>query len=183
MLNYNRVRRVLSTWGNKFSEKLKNYLRSDGFKASGETIASIKPRVSKKGETLNLQFESKAKQGRTKIYTIPDVINRGRKKNSPISDRPPYKDIEQWILAKGVTLRDQKSGKFARKSELNVTRAAIAISRSINKKGTIKRKNYTGTNMYETLFAPEQENMKLEIANAHREDVRAYMKRQNKNIK
>ena len=60
---------------------------------------------------------------------------------------------------------------------------AIAISRSINKEGTIKRKNYNGANMYETLFVPEQENMKLEIANAHRQDVMDYMKTQNKNIK
>lgn len=183
MLNYPLLRNTLVSWGDKFTQKLKNYFRTEGFKATGETIDQIKPVVSSEGDNFKLEFESKAKQGRTKLYTISDVINKGRKKNSPIDDRPPYKDIEQWIIAKGVTLRDQKSGKFTTKSELNVTRAAIAISRSINKEGTIKRKNYTGANMYESLFVPEQENMKLEIANAHREDVRAYMKRQNKNIK
>jgi len=181
MLNYNRVRRVLSTWGNKFSEKLKNYLRNDGFKATGETIASIKPRVSKKGETLNLQFESKANTGKKGTYTISDIINRGRKPQ--VDNPPPYKSIEQWIMAKGVTLKDYKTGRFIKKDALNVKRAAIAISKSIDRKGTIERKGNTGANMYQSLFVPEQETMKLEIANAYEQDVRAYMKRQNKNIK
>lgn len=182
MLNYNRVRRVLSTWGVKFSEKLKNYLRNDGFKATGETIASIKPKVSKKGETLNLQFESKANTGKKGTYTISDIINRGRKPGEP----PPYvksTPIEEWIMAKGVTLKDYKTGRFIKKDALNVKRAAIAISKSIGRKGTIERKGNTGANMYQSLFVPEQEAMKLEIANAYEQDVRAYMKRQNKNIK
>jgi len=179
MLNYNRVRRVLSTWGVKFSEKLKNYLRNDGFKATGETIASIKPKVSKKGETLNLQFESKAKTGKKGTYTISDIINRGRKPGEPT----PYRPIEQWIMAKGITLKNYKTGKFVKKDQKNVKRAAIAISKSIGRKGLIQRKGYTGANMYQSLFVPEQEAMKLEIANAYEQDVRAYMKRQNKNIK
>jgi len=183
MLAYTRVRTALKTWGDKFSEKLKNFLRNDGFKATGGTIDQIKPVVSTEGDNLKLEFESKAKVGRSKTYTIVDIIDKGRKKNSPIEDRPPYKAIEEWILAKGVTIRNQKSGKFAKKDELNARRAAIAISRSINKEGTIKRKGGTGARLYENLFVPEQENLKLEIANAHRDDVIEYMKQQNKNIK
>lgn len=175
MLNYPLLRNTLVSWGDKFTQKLKNYFRTEGFKATGETIDQIKPVVSSEGDNFKLEFESKANKG----YTIPDIINRGRRKGTP----PPYQPIEQWIIAKGVTLRDQKSGRFVTKTETNVKRAAIGIAKSIGREGLIKRKNYTGANMYETLFVPEQENMKLEIANAHRQDVMDYMKTQNKNIK
>jgi len=173
MLNYTRLRNTLKAWGDKFSGKLKSYLQAQGFKATGETIDSIKPRVRKKGETLNLEFSSKAKG----IYAIPDVINRGRRRGTP----PPYMEIEKWIKAKGVPIREK--GKFVKHSDSNVKRAAIGIAKGIGRKGLITRFQYKGTDMYKSLFVPEEPALKQEITNAYQKDIEAYIKRQNKNVK
>ena len=180
MLNYTRLRNTLKAWGDKFSGKLKSYLKTQGFKATGETIDSIKPRVRKKGETLNLEFSSKAKDS----YAIPNVINRGRRRGTP----PPYMEIEKWIKAKGVPIRNKgkfvkHKGRFVKHSDSNVKRAAIGIAKGIGRKGLITRFQYKGTDMYKSLFVPEEPALKQEITNAYQKDIEAYIKRQNKNVK
>ena len=185
MLTYPETRSALNEWGLKLTKKLKQFLnKSTGkppskFKATGETIDSIKHRVRKtRGkEQIALEFFAKANRN----YAIPDIINRGQKSRSNKLP-PPTRNIEKWLIDKNVKLTVRKKGKAKAvpRTRQNLKRVAIAIGKSIRRRGSIERYGYSGTNMYVNLFQPEETKMYSDIKQAYQNDVNKHMEREAK---
>ena len=181
-----KLRESLNEWGLKLTEKLKAYLRSgqgsppSAFKASGKTADSVSYKVAKERgeEKIGLRFYSEGKKPK---HGIVDLINTGQ---APSSKRlPPKTDIQQWIQSKGITLRYvNKKGKLVSSdnNEKNIKRASYLIARSIRRKGAIKRFGYKGSNVYVTLFGPEQAKMTEDFSKAFQLDLEAHITKEAK---
>lgn len=182
-----KLRASLNEWGLKLTDKLKAYLRSgqgsppSAFNASGKTADSVAYKVAKvRGEEkigLNLYSEGKKKK-----HGIVDLINSGQ---APSSSKrlPPPDDIQQWIQSKGITLRYvNKKGKLVspENNEKNIKRASYLIARSIRRKGAIKRFGYKGSNVYVTLFGPEQAKMTEDFSKAFQLDLERHITKEAK---
>ena len=181
-----KLRESLNEWGLKLTEKLKAYLRSgqgsppSAFKASGKTADSVSYKVAKERgeEKIGLRFYSEGKKPK---HGIVDLINTGQ---APSSKKlPPKTDIQQWIQSKGITLRHvNKKGKLVspENNEKNIKRASYLIARSIRRKGAIKRFGYKGSNVYVTLFGPEQAKMTEDFSKAFQLDLEAHITKEAK---
>lgn len=181
-----KLRESLNEWGLKLAEKLKAFLRSgqgsppSAFKASGKTADSVSYKVAKERgeEKIGLRFYS---EGKKKNHGIVDLINTGQ---APSSKKlPPKTDIQQWIQSKGITLRHvNKKGKLVspENNEKNIKRASYLIARSIRRKGAIKRFGYKGSNVYVTLFGPEQAKMTEDFSKAFQLDLEAHITKEAK---
>lgn len=181
-----KLRESLNEWGLKLTEKLKAYLRSgqgsppSAFKASGKTADSVSYKVAKERgeEKIGLRFYSEGKKPK---HGIVDLINRGQ---APSSKRlPPKTDIQQWIQSKGITLRyANKNGKLVspENNEKNIKRTSYLIARSIRRKGAIKRFGHKGSNVYVTLFGPEQAKMTEDFSKAFQLDLEAHITKEAK---
>lgn len=181
-----KLRESLNEWALKLTEKLKAYLRSgqgsppSAFKASGKTADSVSYKVAKERgeEKIGLRFYSEGKKPK---HGIVDLINTGQ---APSSKKlPPKTDIQQWIQSKGITLRYvNKKGKLvsSENNEKNIKRASYLIARSIRRKGAIKRFGYKGSNVYVTLFGPEQAKMTEDFSKAFQLDLEAHITKEAK---
>ena len=182
-----KLREALNEWGLKLTEKLKAYLRSgqgnppSAFKASGRTADSVSYKVAKERgeEKIGLRFYSEGKKPK---YGIVDLINKGQ---APSGSKrlPPRTDIQQWIQNKGITLRYvNKKGKLVSpaNNEKNIKRASYLISRSIRRKGAISRFGRKGSNVYVTLFGPEQAKMTEDFSKAFQLDLQAHITKEAK---
>lgn len=174
MLDPISTRQTLTEWGGIFVGKLKSYLSKEKFRArpTNGTIDSIRHRVKKvKGQDgLELQFLADGKNG----YAIPDTINRGQ--IGRLGKKWPYTPIKKWIEDKGIQIRTKGGGLSTSSDKKALNRAAAAISRSIaEKRGTIERFGYKGTNMYHNLFSPERRSLKRAITLAFEKDAIRYL--------
>lgn len=77
-------------------------------------------------------------------------VEKGRKPGLP----PPIKSLEQWINAKEEVKKDVKP-KPGQSMDDAIKSFAIAISRKIASKGTIKRFGYKGANFIEEVLSPQ----------------------------
>lgn len=182
-----KLRESLNEWGLKLTEKLKAYLRSgqgsppSAFKASGKTADSVSYKVAKvRGEEkIGLNFYSEGKKPK---HGIVDLINTGQAPSATKQIAPP-EDIERWIKNKGFYLRSvNKKGKLVspENNEKNIKRASYLIARSIRRKGAIKRFGYKGSNVYVTLFGPEQAKMTEDFSKAFQLDLEAHITKEAK---
>lgn len=69
--------------------------------------------------------------------------------------RPPVKALEEWITAKGIPLKVKKgeNSLMARHS------LAMAISKKIGQKGTIKRFGYKGSGFVSAVMTPDNQRV------------------------
>jgi hypothetical protein len=77
-------------------------------------------------------------------------VNNGRRRGLP----PPIKSLEQWINAKEEVKKDVKP-KDGQSMDDAIKSFAIAISRKIASKGTIKRFGYKGANFVQEVLSPQ----------------------------
>ena len=146
----------------------------------GKTADSVSYKVAKERgeEKIGLRFYSEGKKPK---HGIVDLINTGQ---APSSKKlPPKTDIQQWIQSKGITLRHvNKKGKLvsSENNEKNIKRASYLIARSIRRKGAIKRFGYKGSNVYVTLFGPEQAKMTEDFSKAFQLDLEAHITKEAK---
>lgn len=79
---------------------------------------------------------------------------RGANDGQPPGIRPKIKDIEEWISAKGIPVRQARGHSL--KTVLQMRhQMAVAIANKIKKKGTIKRFGYKGSHFIERVMTPD----------------------------
>lgn len=153
----------LDFWGNTIADKIKRQLKIDKTYASGKTAASIDHEV----VDTSVFIRSRGAKG-TEV-TVLDLIDGGRSRGK----RPPLEAIRRWMEDKGV--RPKKNGRFVRKTESNMKRAAFGIAKAIGERGTIKRFGYSGSDIYSFLTGPMADNIGNDLADAYVKDVEIYI--------
>jgi len=162
---------ILYNWAGDAVTAIQKSVIEKGFNEAG-TLSKFEPTVIDRAGVL------KALQ-----ITAPDHwrwAEGGRKAGK----RPPIAPIERWITYRGINVRDvqrwtskvkDKSGKVHSITPYkNITNTlklrnimAFAISRSIGKKGTIKRFGYKGSNfLSEVINVKALQNLSIQISKA-----------------
>lgn len=184
MLTYPKLRETLDIWGGKLVDRLRKELNNasgnppSNFKASGDTINSLKHAVRKTKGKEEYGIRIYAKKAGKKKFTVVDVINRGQIKS--FSGLPP-REIAKWLEDKKIELKKVKKAgrtKVVPRTPQNLKRAAIAIAKSIRRNGSIKRFGNSGSNIYKTAFQPYSARIKNDVSKAYGIDLNENVKRE-----
>ena len=137
--------------------KLKSEASKDGFKASGKLDKSFRYRVIK--NELHLFGEEYANALSKGIEKDPSYNKSGDKFRE---------DIISWAKAKGIRPRRDKKGRFT-----SFMSMAIAITRSIRRKGISKRFGYKGSGFIETVKKQTQKEIVEILSAGYKKDILA----------
>jgi len=123
--------KALEEYSDRVVERARKNLNTTGFAHKGRKINASKElskglgyKIAKNNKGLIAEFTSK------KDYA--PFVEEGRKKGKP----PPYRTILKWIEEKRLKLRNKKGQFITSKGQTNMVSAAIAIAKSIGKRGT-----------------------------------------------
>ena len=156
---FNNLKQVLDKYANAYTQKFKAKLISDGNKASGRLVNSIKPQKLKDGFAI---------LGKRYI----EQISEGRKKGKMPPWSPRDNSILSWVKTKNIVPR--KGGS----SLGNMKRLAFVIARSIGRRGTIARFGYRGTNIIDFVHKELGQQMGEEIFAAYKIDLEKILNKQ-----
>ena len=156
---FNNLKEVLDKYAKAYTQKFKAKLISDGNKASGRLVNSIKPQELKDGFAI---------LGKRYI----EQISEGRKKGKMPPWSPRDNSILNWVKTKNIVPRNGSS------SLGNMKRLAFVIARSIGRRGTIARFGYRGTNIIDFVHKELGEQMGQEIFEAYKIDLEKILNKQ-----
>jgi len=160
------LNKALADLVKKFTEKLEAQAKIDRTNATGKFAKSFKGEVTKEG----FEIYSDAKYAGS--------VNSGA--GAARSSREGYdkkRRLEEWALAKGIRpLTKTKNGYKFRKMNTDSNSAfksmIFAISKSIAKKGTIKRYQYKGSEIFDRVFESMRKKVGLDIKDGFSADLR-----------
>ena len=145
----------LKELADEFKSRVIRQAKIEKLKASGKFIDSIKSEVN----DGVLSIYSDVEYSSAIEYGAP--VEGGEKKGFARTDT-----LIQWMKRKNIrplerftTESGDKGVKFSKLSDKAYKRAAFAIQKTIKDKGTIKRYNYKGANLFERIY----EEMKTKI--------------------
>jgi hypothetical protein len=147
---FKRVELVLAKYGKLLVDQYRTQLVADDMFASGKTYLSIESSVA--NQTMTIKFDKTLQ-----------AIDEGTKNYSKM---PSTTGILAWMKVKGISGRNQKTGKFIRQD-----RAAFAIARHIQKNGTIQRFNKGGTSILSKVYNEIADKLGEDILQAWELDV------------
>ena len=156
---FNNLKQVLDKYANAYTQKFKAKLISDGNKASGRLVNSIKPQKLKDGFAI---------LGKRYI----EQISEGRKKGKMPPWSPRDNSILNWVKTKNIVPR--KGGS----SPNNIKRLAFVIGRSIGRRGTLEKFGYRGTNIIDFVYKDLSVQMGQEIFEAYKIDLEKILNEQ-----
>jgi hypothetical protein len=156
---FNNLKEVLDKYAKAYTQKFKAKLISDGNKASGRLVNSIKPQELKDGFAI---------LGKRYI----EQISEGRKKGQMPPWSPRDNSILNWVKTKNIVPR--KGGS----SPNNIKRLAFVIGRSIGRRGTLEKFGYRGTNIIDFVHKELGEQMGQEIFEAYKIDLEKILNKQ-----
>jgi len=156
---FDNLKQVLDKYANAYTQKFKAKLISDGNKASGRLVNSIKPQKLKDGFAI---------LGKRYI----EQISEGRKKGKMPPWSPRDNSILNWVKTKNIVPR--KGGS----SPNNIKRLAFVIGRSIGRRGTLEKFGYRGTNIIDFVYKDLSVQMGQEIFEAYKIDLEKILNEQ-----
>jgi hypothetical protein len=155
------LERVLFNIAKRLTEDLRDSATKKGVVATKTLRSSIAPTPAfTNGDTVE-------------VGIVMDKQWRYAEKGRRPGKRPPIKPIEEWITSKGIKLNPAKG-----QSTLEARHSlAIAISKKIGKKGTIKRFQYKGSGFIKSVLS--KANMEIiaeHLAELQGQKIRLYFK-------
>ena len=121
---------ALKRLGDQVVDRLQQQLETDETIASGNLSRSIKVKAVGNALTVTMAGYGGA---------IDEGIRAGK--------RPPNGDrIEEWLRVKGIRLRDNTTGRYLKQTDYNYNKISFLISRSISRRGTLKKFQFKGSN-------------------------------------
>jgi len=122
---------ALTRLGRKTVSRLKEQLYMDETIATGKLANNIKAK-DVVGNALTITMDAYG-------GAIDEGIRAGK--------RPPNGDrIEDWLRFKGIRLRDNTTGRYLKHTDYNYNKISFLISRSISRRGTLKKFQFKGSN-------------------------------------
>ncbi len=148
---------ALKEVGKLIKSKLRKGAKDDDFTASGKLDKSFKYRVIE--NELYIYGERYANALSEGIKTKP-------------TGAIPYNSIIKWAKSKGMRpLRRNKSGQFRPVKDYSYKSMAIAIAKSIRRKGISERFGYKGSGFIKLVQEQTQEQIKTILKAAYKKDV------------
>lgn len=121
---------ALTRLGRKTVSRLKEQLYMDETIATGKLANNIESKAVGNALTITMDAYGGA---------IDEGIRAGK--------RPPNGDrIEDWLRFKGIRLRDNTTGRYLKHTDYNYNKISFLISRSISRRGTLKKFQFKGSN-------------------------------------
>ena len=152
---FDNLENQLKKYAEAYTQKYKSKLISDGNKASGKLVNSVKPKMLKNGFSIL-----------AKSYI--EQISEGRR----IGVTPSSTKILEWAKQKGIT--PEKGGQ----SESNMKRMAFAIARSISVHGMLKKYGFKGTGIIDFVYNSLSKQMGDDLFEAYKQDLEEQLKEQ-----
>ena len=121
---------ALKRLGDQVVDRLQQQLQTDDTVASGNLSRSIKSQAVGNALTVTMAGYGGA---------IDEGIRKG--------GRPAngYR-IKEWLKVKGIRLRDNTTGRYLKQTDYNYNKISFLISRSISRRGTLKKFQFKGSN-------------------------------------
>lgn len=121
---------ALTRLGRETVSRLKEQLYMDETIATGKLANNIESKAVGNALTITMKAYGGA---------IDEGIRAGK--------RPPNgRRIKEWLKVKGIRLRDNTTGRYIKQTDYNYNKIAFLISRSISKRGTLKKFEFKGSN-------------------------------------
>ena len=152
---FDNLEEVLKEYAKAYTQKYKSKLLSDGNKASGKLISSIKPEMLENGFSILAN-------------SYIEQISEGRRRGVI----PSSTKILEWAKKKNIT-PDKGTA-----SESNMKRMAFAIARSISVHGMLKKYGFKGTNIIDFVYKSLSKQMGDDLFNAYKLDLEQQLKEQ-----
>ena len=152
---FDNLENQLKKYAEAYTQKYKSKLISDGNKASGKLVNSVKPKMLKNGFSIL-----------AKSYI--EQISEGRR----VGRIPPSNEILEWARAKKI--KPEKGPD----TESNRKRMAFAIARSIGMHGMLQKLGFKGTGIIDFVYNSLSREMGEDLFEAYKQDLEAQLKEQ-----
>ena len=152
---FDNLENQLKKYAEAYTQKYKSKLISDGNKASGKLVNSVKPKMLKNGFSIL-----------AKSYI--EQISEGRK----VGRIPPSDKILEWARAKKI--KPEKGPD----TESNRKRMAFAIARSIGMHGMLQKLGFKGTGIIDFVYNSLSREMGEDLFEAYKQDLEEQLKEQ-----
>ena len=152
---FDNLENELKKYAEAYTQKYKTKLISDGNKATGSLVNSIKP------EMLENEFSILAN-------SYIEQISEGRK----VGRIPPSNEILEWARAKKIRPENGPD------TESNRKRMAFAIARSIGMHGMLSKLGFRGTGIIDFVYSSLSRQMGEDLFEAYKQDLEEQLKEQ-----
>jgi len=152
---FDNLENQLKKYAEAYTQKYKSKLISDGNKASGKLVNSVKPKMLKNGFSIL-----------AKSYI--EQISEGRR----VGRIPPSNEILEWARAKKI--KPEKGPD----TESNRKRMAFAIARSIGMHGMLQKLGFKGTGIIDFVYNSLSREMGEDLFEAYKQDLEEQLKEQ-----
>ena len=162
-----KLTKAIADLAKEYEERLKRQILIEKLNASGKLRESISAKASEKG------FEITSDE--VYAYLLGEKGYKAKRAGSRQEKKEKLERIVRWMKSKGIRPYTKTSGggtKFKKLSnpEKQYNQAAFFINRSMNRKGTIKRYGYKGSNIVEETFKAMSRKTDV-LAEAYLEDI------------
>lgn len=145
MLNLN-LKYLFDLYGEQFVNDLIKRLNEDGSNTTGKGAKSLSYKSTETGFTIS---------GKKYLGALSDGLKPTQFKNRDgVEGAPSPKTLEEWVKRKVAVGADAQE----------IKRLSFAISRAIWKKGTIKSKNYQGTDFIDFVINKNTGSLVRDVA-------------------
>ena len=145
MLNLN-LKYLFDLYGEQFVNDLIKRLNEDGSNTTGKGAKSLSYKSTETGFTIS---------GKKYLGALSDGLNPTQFKNRDnVEGAPSPRNLEEWVKRKVAVGADAQE----------IKRLSFAISRAIWKKGTIKSKNYQGTDFIDFVINKNTGSLVRDVA-------------------
>lgn len=135
---------LVQKYGDIMVNEIKQRLYSDGNVASGDTIRSVKDNSTR--TSINIEYDET-------LQAISDGLNPRIPRGGGSGRDEFVENIMDWMRSKNITPQVQQGNMDRR-----MRSSAWLITRAIRNRGTIKGKNYKGTDVLD-LISPDSKIM------------------------
>lgn len=152
---FDNLENQLKKYAEAYTQKYKSKLISDGNKASGKLVNSVKPKMLENGFSILAN-------------SYIEQISEGRR----VGRIPPSNEILEWARAKKI--KPEKGPD----TESNRKRMAFAIARSIGMHGMLQKLGFKGTGIIDFVYNSLSREMGEDLFEAYKQDLEEQLKEQ-----
>jgi len=168
-----KLKETLSKLAKDYKEKIQRQISIEKLTASGKLKDSIRLELNEQGFSITSDAVN--------AYLLTDKGYKPKRSSSREEKKEKLERIKKWMRSKGIRpYRKLSNGgvKFSKlkNEEKQYDQAAFFINRSMNRKGSIKRYGYKGSNILRTVLDMNRDKTEQEITLAIRQDIIDSMK-------
>jgi len=165
------LRKALKQLAKDFEVRIKQTAISDKTVSSGEFANSFSAElIGDEGISISSSSDHAG--------AVIEGASPAKREMSKADKEEKYRKLGEWARSKGMQpLLRNKKGRFKKVTKKSYRDLGYVLSRSIAKKGTIKRYDYKGSNILERVYKELETEIGAEITEAYREDLTTEIRR------